>query len=92
MKQLFLIAAIIFSVTVNAQVKEAGKSESPKVSKTDSMPGNDVGIVSIKQMNEVLAMMRKEMTIEEAPLFELIKNKMQAVVNEAILEWRKKKK
>ena len=56
------------------------------------MPGNDVGIVSIKQMNEVLAMMRKEMTIEEAPLFELIKNKMQAVVNEAILEWRKKKK
>lgn len=58
----------------------------------DTIPKNNEAIISIDQLNKVLSEMRKIMTIDEMPIYQELVKQTQAIANEAIIEWRKKKK
>ncbi len=80
MKKLLLVFGFILTVTcVNAQAK-------------DTVPTNTEAIISINQINEVLSELKKAMTIDDLPLYELILNRLQVKINEGVVEWRKKLK
>lgn len=78
MKKLFTILLLVITVSVNAQ------KDTTEVA--DSIP-----LVTIKQINDVLTEMRKLMTIEEYNLYMELRHWLQAKINDAIAERKKKK-
>jgi hypothetical protein len=98
MKKLITILLIVFAFNGYGQISgKAGIDTTPPKIPTsvgqpkDTIPKNNEAIISIDQMNRVLAEMRKVMTIEQTEIYNELLKQMQLVINEGLMEWRKKK-
>lgn len=59
----------------------------------DTLPPipDTVMLVTNKQINEVLAVMRKSMSIDEMNLYNLLVGELQKAINEGVIRYRKRK-
>lgn len=81
-KKTVLIVLILFlTVAAAAQKKDTLPEPVP----------DTVMLVTTRQVNEILAVMRKNMTIEETALYQLLVNELQKAVDEGVIRYRKKK-
>lgn len=80
-KTVLIISILFFWVAVAAQKKDTLPPPIP----------DTVMIVTNKQINEVLAVMRKAMSIDEVGLYDLLVRELQKAVNEGVIRYRKRK-
>lgn len=82
MKKTILIISVLFlTIAAAAQKKDTLPTPIP----------DTVMLVTNKQINEVLAVMRKSMSIDEVGLYDLLVRELQKAVNEGVIRYRKKK-
>lgn len=80
-KLIVCISVLFFSLNAAAQKK-------------DSLPApisDTIPLVSNQQINEVLAHMRKIITLEYAIIYDELVRKLQEAVNQAVINFRRKK-
>lgn len=82
MKKTVLIISVLFlTVAAAAQKKDTLPTPVP----------DTVMLVTNKQINEVLAVMRKSLSIDEMPIYNLLVQELQKAVDEGVIRYRKKK-
>lgn len=56
----------------------------------DTIPDDSVAIINKIQIIRVMDAMKKNMTIDQAPLYEFLFQQIQAIYTEGVINWRRK--
>lgn len=85
-KKTVLIILILFLTVAAAAQKKDTIPPKPELPVPDT-----VMLVTNKQINEVLAVMRKNISVEEIAIYNILVQELQKAVNEGVIRYRKRK-